>query len=95
MTEKNIVPNSEAKASDGNTIFTPRHWLERFRQFTKREHKIDITPLLKGEDNTDTEWTPKVTAVQEDFIWGVGPEALYQTTRAQYKTDPDSLKKKI
>ena len=92
MTEKNIVPNSEAKASDGNTIFTPRHWLERFRQFTKREHKIDITPLLKGEDNTDTEWTPKVTAVQEDFIWGVGPEALYQITRAQYKTDPDSLK---
>ena len=50
MAEKNIVPNLEAKASDGNPIFTPRQWLERFRQFTKREHKIDITPLMKGEE---------------------------------------------
>ena len=33
MTEKNIVPNLEAKASDGNPTFTPRQWLERFRQF--------------------------------------------------------------
>ena len=49
MAEKNIVPNLEAKASDGNPKFTPRQWLERFRQFTKREHKIDITPLVKGE----------------------------------------------
>ena len=56
MTEKNIVPNLEAKASDGNPIFSPRKWLERFKQFTKREHKIDITPLLKGENITDTEW---------------------------------------
>ena len=47
MTEKNIVPNLKAKTSDRNAIFTPRQWLERFRQFTKREHKIDITPLLK------------------------------------------------
>ena len=49
MAEKNTVPNLEAKASDGNPIFTPRQWLERFRQFTKREHKIDITPLVKGK----------------------------------------------
>ena len=75
MTEKNIVPNLEAKASDGNPIFTPRQKLERFRQFTKREHKIDIIPLLKGEDITDTEWTGNETAIQEDFFWGVDPEA--------------------
>ena len=42
MAEKNTVPKLEAKASDGNQIITPRQWLERFRQFTKREHKIDI-----------------------------------------------------
>ena len=47
MAEKNIVPNLEAKASDGNTIFTPKQWLERFQQFTKQEHKIDITSLMK------------------------------------------------
>ena len=26
MAEKNTVPNLEAKASDGNPIFTPRQW---------------------------------------------------------------------
>ena len=93
MAEKNTVPNLEAKASDGNQIFTPRQWLDRFRQFTKREHKIEITPLIKGEDITEAGWTAeKETNIQEDFIWGVGPEALYQITRAEYKTEPDSIK---
>ena len=86
MAEKNIVPSLEAKASDGNGVFTPRQWLERFRQFTKREHKIDITPLIKGERVKEGK------LIQEDFIWGVGPEVLYQITRAEYKTEPDSIK---
>ena len=80
------------RTSDGNPIFTPRQWLERLRQFTLWEHKIDITPLLKGEDITDPERTGKETAVQEDFIWGMGPKALYQITRAENKMEPDSLK---
>ena len=93
MAEKNTVPNLEAKASDGSPIFTPRQQLERLRQFTKREHKIDITPLVKGEDITEAGWTAEKEAkLQEDFIWGVGPEALYQITRAEYKTEPDSIK---
>ena len=92
MVEKNIVPNLEAKASDGNPIFTPRQWLERFRQFTIREHKIDITPLVKGEDFTEIGWTKKEATIQEGLIWEVGPEALYQITRAEYKTEPDSIK---
>ena len=50
MAERNIVPNLDTKAADGNPVFTPRQWLERFRLFCKREHKIDITPLLKGPD---------------------------------------------
>ena len=59
MAEKNIVPNLEAKASDGNAVFTPRQWLERFRQFTKREHKIDITPLFPNEaTNVNTTMVP-------------------------------------
>ena len=61
--------------------------LKGFWQFFKREHKIDITPLLKGENTTDANWNGKQQAVQEDFIWGVGPEALYQITRAEYKTE--------
>ena len=81
MTEKNIVPNLETKAT-----------ARKFKQFTKREHKIDITPLLKGEDITDSGWGAKEQAIQEDFIWEVGPEALFQITRAEYKTDPDNIK---
>ena len=92
MAERNTVPNLEAEATDGNPVFTPEQWLERFRQFCKREHKIDIAPLLKGEEFTEANWTGKEQAVQEDFIWGVGPEALYQITRAENKTEPDSIK---
>ena len=47
MAERSTVPNLEAKATDGNPVSTPKQWLERFRQFCKREHKIEIAPLLK------------------------------------------------
>ena len=49
---------------------------------------------MKGEDITDTGWTGKEQLIQEDFMWGVGPEALYQITGAEYKTEPDSIKVK-
>ena len=90
MAEKNIVPSLEAKATDGNPVYTPKQWLDRFRQFCKKEHDIDITPLLKGEDVTANGWTGK----EQDFPRGAGPEALYQTTRAEYKREPDSIKLK-
>ena len=93
MAERNIVPNLQAKATEVNPVFTPRQWLEIFRQFCKREHKLDITPLLKGEKITN--WAGKEQATQEDFIWGVGPDALYQITRTEYKTEPDSIKKDL
>ena len=83
MAESKTVPNLEAKATDGNSVITPRQWLERFRQFCKQEHKIDITPLLKGENITDADWNGKEQAVQEDFTGGVGPKALYQITSAE------------
>ena len=67
-TNRNLLYNLETKATDGNPVFTPRQ-LERFKQFTKREHKIDITPLLKGEEIIDSGWTAKEQAIQEDFIW--------------------------
>ena len=87
MAERNTVPNLETKTTDGNPVFTTRQWLERVWQFCKQEHKIDITPLLKGENITDANWNGKEQAVQEDFIWGLGPDALYQITRAEFKTD--------
>ena len=38
----------EARATDGNPVFTPGQWLEGFKQFTLREHKLDI-PLYRKE----------------------------------------------
>ena len=60
----------------------------------KREHEVDIVPLPKGKEITESGWSGKEKLVQEDFIWGVGQEALYQITRAEYKTEPDSIKTK-
>ena len=34
----------------------------------------------------------KKQLIHEDFNWGVGPDALYQVTRAEYKMEPDSIK---
>ena len=92
MTEdsKIQVPNFEA-TSAGKRMITPKQWLEKFRQYTKRKHKMDITELIRGVEITQTCWSGKETKIQEDFIWGIGPEALYQITRAEYKTKPDKI----
>ena len=80
MTEESKVevPSFEA-TSDRKRKFTLKQWLERFRQYTKRKHKVDITELIRGIGKTQTGWFGKEAEVQEDFIcigW-VGPEALY------------------
>ena len=38
---------------------------------------------------TQNDWAIKETKIQGDFIWGIGPEAIYQKTKAKYKTEPD------
>ena len=60
-TEKLTVPYLEEKTPDGKPAYTPKQWIERFKQFSKREHKMGITPLLKGEEMTATDWTTKKT----------------------------------
>ena len=92
MARRNIVPNLEAKATDGNPVITPKQWLKRFRQFSNREHKIDIAPLIRGGQITQNDWAGKEQTIHEEFIWGVGLEVLYQITRAEYKTEPDTIK---
>ena len=47
---------------------------------------------MKGKDITVNEWIVKEQLILEDFIWGVGPEALYRITRAKYKTEADIIK---
>ena len=38
---------------------------------------------------TRSDWATNESQIQEDFIRGIGPEALYQMARAEYKTEPD------
>ena len=40
---------------------------------------------------TQADWATKENKIQDDFAWGIGPEALYQITRAEYKTEPDKI----
>ena len=67
------VPNFEA-TTDGKKIFTPKQWLERFRQYTKRKYKMDIAELIRGEEITQADWATKENQIQDDFVWGIGIE---------------------
>ena len=75
MTEESKieVPNFEA-TSDGKKIFNPKQWLERFRKYTKRKHKMDITELIPGIEITPTGWSGKNVKNQEDYIRGSVPK---------------------
>ena len=44
-----------------------------------------------GGKMTQADWATKENQIQDDFVWGIGPEALYQMTRAEYKTEPDKI----
>ena len=44
-----------------------------------------------GRRNDAKRMGHKKNQIQDDFIWCIGPEALYQMTRAEYKTDPDKI----
>ena len=40
---------------------------------------------------TQADWATKESQIQDDFVWGTGPEAFYQMTRAEYKTESDKI----
>ena len=52
---------------------------------------MDIAELIRGEEMTQKDWATKENQIQDDFVWGIGPEALYQMTRAEYKTEPEKI----
>ena len=74
MTEESKieVPNFEA-TSDGKKIFTPKQWLERFRQYAKRKHIIYITELIRGAEMTHTGWAGKKNRNPRRFYMGNRP----------------------
>ena len=83
------APNFEA-TSDGKRIFTPKQWLERFRQYIKRKHKMDIAELIRGAEITQTGWSGKDAEIQEDFFWESVPKPY--TKRHERNTKQNSTK---
>ena len=69
--KQNVVPNIDATI-DAKRIFTPKLWLKRFRQYTKRKYKRDIAELIRGVEITQNSWTDKEAELQKDLIWGIG-----------------------
>ena len=49
---------------------------------------MDIMKLIRGTEMTQIGWSGK-NRITKNFIWGIGPEALYQMTRAAYTTELD------
>ena len=50
---------------------------------------MDIAELICGEEMTQNDSATKENQIQDDFVWHIGPEALYQMTGAEYKIEPD------
>ena len=48
---------------------------------------MNITELLRGTETTPNGWGEKETEIQKNFTWDVGPEEIYQMTRAEYKRE--------
>ena len=52
---------------------------------------MDIAELIRGDEITQHHCATKANQTQDDFLWGIGQKALYQMTRAEYKTVPDKI----
>ena len=54
-------------------------------------YKIDVTELIREAEITQNALTDKEREIQEDLTWGIGPETLFQTARAEFKTELDKI----
>ena len=69
------VPNFEA-TTGGKKIFTPKQWLERFRQYTKRKYKMDIAELIRGK-KLHKQTGPQKKTRYKMILYGVSAQKLY------------------
>ena len=44
-----------------------------------------------GRRNDPNRLGHKKSQIQDHFVWGIGPEALYQMKRAQHKSEPEKI----
>ena len=94
------IPTIFQETIDRTSEYSTPAWLDDLIVVTKGdriEHDKKLFDMLKkyrtntGAEMTQKGWAEKEAEIQEDFIWGMGPEALYQIIRADYKTDPDKM----
>ena len=87
------LPYLKDTGLDGKKIYTPEESTERFQQYIKRIHNIDIKPILT--DDTVPTGDPRDTKEPEsrqDLIWGAGSSAIEIITKREFNRDPDTIK---
>ena len=92
MTEESKieVPNFEA-TSDGKKDIYTETMARKIPAIRKKETQNGPYRTDTGSRDDTNRLVRKKTEIQENFIWGIGPEALYQMTRADIKTEPDKI----
>ena len=38
------------------------------------------------------DWNTKEEKIQQDLLWALGPEKMHQTTKSEFRTEPDNIK---
>ena len=62
---------------DGKKLHTPKEWTERFCQYIKKIHDIDIKQKLTDDTvPTGKNWDTEELENRQDFIWSARPSAV-------------------
>ena len=86
-------PYLDKKGPDRKKFYTYRQWLDRYKQYTKRKYEMKIGPLITTETMTGTdEWNTKEKNMQQDVSRAIGPQAMHQITRSEYRKDRENTK---
>ena len=92
MAERNIVRNLNAKATDGNTVFTPKQWLERFRQFSNGGTRNRHYTIDKRRRNNTKHLDRKRTSNTRRFYMGSWTGSPIPDNASRIKNVPDTKK---
>ena len=67
---------------------------KRIKQFIKRGHKIDFTPLIKGEDITDSGWSANKNLYKKTSSGDWDPKHYTKLHEQNTKRTPTQLQSK-
>ena len=78
------IPYSESIGPDGQRLYTPKQWLNRFIQFVERKYAVDLKQLTTDAAMTGQVWADKEDKRCKDFNWAFGPDPLHTMTTLKY-----------